>query len=136
MRIYSGTWLACMAAGIALAQVAPQRISLVEGRGELLRFQEDVQRVVISEPKIADAVVVSPREVMVNAKGPGRTTLVVWENGTEPPQWEIDVNKDNTEWDAFRKQIENGADGSPVTVTGSGETIVLSGKVKSADESK
>ena len=59
-------------------------IALVEGRGELLRFQSDITRVVISEPKIADAVVVSPREVMVNAKGPGRTTLVVWETGAEP----------------------------------------------------
>ena len=47
----------------------PHEIALVEGRGELLQFQNDITRVVISEPKVADAVVVSPREVMVNAKG-------------------------------------------------------------------
>ena len=49
-------------------------LTLVEGRGELLQFQQDVTKVAIAEPKIADAVVVSPREVMINAKGPGHTT--------------------------------------------------------------
>ena len=97
-------------------------ISLLEGRGELLQFQRDILRVVISEPKIADVVVVSPREVMVNAKGPGKTTLVVWETGADPARYEIDVTKDTSEWDLFRKEILDSANGSTVTVTGSGET--------------
>jgi pilus assembly protein CpaC len=120
--------------GLAAAQtVAPSReISRIEGRGELLRFQNDISRVVISEPKVADAVVVSPREVMVNAKGPGRTTLVVWEAGAEPAQWEIAVGKDMADWEAFRKHIVDSANGDPITVTGTGETIVLTGSVKSA----
>jgi pilus assembly protein CpaC len=124
--------------GLATAQtVAPSHdISLIEGRGELLRFQNDINRVVISEPKVADAVVVSPREVMVNAKGPGRATLVVWENGAEPARYEIAVSKDMSDWEAFRKHIVDSADGSPVTVTGTGETIVLSGTVKSAEDAK
>ena len=81
-------WAWC---GLAAAQtVAPSRdITLIEGRGELLRFQSDIARVVISEPKVADAVVVSPREVMVNAKGAGHTTLMVWEGGAEPARWEV-----------------------------------------------
>src|SRR4051812_12878181 len=80
-------------------------ISLLEGRGELLQFQRDIQRVVISEPKIADVAVISPREVMVNAKGPGKTTLVVWENGAEPTRYEIEVTKDTSDFEQFRKQI-------------------------------
>lgn len=124
--------------GLAAAQtVAPSRdIALIEGRGELLRFQNDITRVVISEPKVADAVVVSPREVMVNAKGPGRTTLVVWETGAEPARWEIKVDKDMAEWELFRKHLVDSANGDPVTVTGTGDTIVLTGSVKSAEDSK
>src|SRR6478672_4778085 len=99
MRIgnrFLGAAVAVAWCGIALAQIAsPAReIVLIEGRGDLLRFQNDITRVVISEPKVADAVVVSPREVMVNAKGPGRTTLVVWEGGVEPARYEVLVNKD------------------------------------------
>jgi pilus assembly protein CpaC len=140
MRIADRMVSAAVAAaccGFAFAQtVAPSRdIALVEGRGELLRFQADITRVVISEPKVADAIVVSPREVMINAKGPGRTTLVVWETGVDPARYEVVVTKDMAEWDAFRKQLVDSA-GSPIEVSGTGETIVLSGNVKSAEEAK
>ena len=70
----------------------------------------------------------SPREVMVNAKGPGRTTLIVWETGVEPARYDVEVGKDTSEWDAFKKQIEENAVDSKVTVSGSGETIVLTGQ--------
>src|ERR1043166_7590769 len=98
--------------GFALAQT---EIALVEGRGELLRFQNDITRVVISEPKVADAVVVSPREVMVNAKAPGRTTLVIWEAGAEPARYEVAVTKDMSDWEAFRKHIQESAGDNPVS---------------------
>lgn len=140
MRI--GHWIssAALAAawcGLTLAQtVAPAHdISLVEGRGELLRFQNDITKVVISEPKVADAIVVSPREVMINGKGPGRTTLVVWETGMEPVRYDVAVSKDMADWEAFRKQLIDAA-GSPIQVTGTGETIVLTGSVKSAEDAK
>lgn len=110
-------------------------LTLLEGRGELLTFQRDVTKVAISEPKVADAVVISPREVMVNAKGLGRATLMIWETGADPARWEIQVTKDNSEWDAFTKSFTDAA-GSPISVTGTGDTIVLTGNVKSADDSK
>src|SRR5689334_24074299 len=94
------------AAVAAQTQPAHREVDLLEGRGELLQFQNDITKVVISEPKIADALVVSPREVMVNAKGPGHTTLVVWEGESAPQRFEIAVLKDNSEWDAFLKHVQ------------------------------
>lgn len=129
-------WIAWCALAVAQTAAPGRDISLIEGRGELLRFNNDISRVVIAEPKVADAVVVSPREVMVNAKGPGRTTLIVWENGADPARWDIAVSKDLSDWEAFRKHIIDSAEGSPISVTGTGETIVLSGSVKSAEDSK
>jgi pilus assembly protein CpaC len=132
-------WAFCPAlrAQTTVPAVTPQHeLSLVEGRGELLRFQNDVTKVAVAEPKIADAIVVSPREIMVNAKSPGHTTLVIWETGAEPAAYDIAVSKDTADWDAFSKQIREGAPDSSVTVTGSGDTIVLSGSVKSLEESK
>jgi pilus assembly protein CpaC len=130
-------WAVVLAASSCLAQTGGARaITLVEGRGELLQFQRDVQKVALAEPKIADAVVLSPREVMVNAKTPGHTTLLIWETGSDPARYEIEVAKDNSDWDSFRTLIQESANGGAVTVTGSGETIVLAGTVKSADDSK
>src|SRR3954451_10230675 len=95
--------------------VAARDFTLLEGRGELLTFQRDVTKVAISEPKVADAVVISPREVMVNAKGLGRATLMIWETGADPARWEIQVTKDSTEWDAFTKSFTDAA-GAPISV--------------------
>jgi pilus assembly protein CpaC len=126
-------WIVCPA---ALAQTGtPRDLSMVEGRGELLQFQRDVSKVAVAEPKIADAVVISPREIMINAKTPGHTTVVIWETGSDPVRIEVAVQKDTAEWDAFTKEIKESA-GSPISVSGSGDTIVLSGSVQSAEESK
>ncbi len=149
--VWCAAWLACLT-GPASGQTRPaigtggpdpaqtkpahREISLMEGRGELLEFQNDITRVVISEPKIADAVVVSPREVMVNAKGPGSTTLVIWEGDGGPQRFEIGVRKDNTEWDGFLQKVQDNANGAPVMVSGTAESIILTGSVKSAGESK
>src|ERR1035437_1835261 len=138
MRTARLWWAALVAAGCwGPTATRPQShdITLLEGRGELVTFRQDVTKVAISEPKIADAVVISPREVMVNAKGPGRATLVIWETGADPARYEIYVTKDTTDWDTFTKSISDSA-GSPISVTGSGETIVLAGSVKSAEDSK
>jgi pilus assembly protein CpaC len=138
MRIADSLSLAAVFAAWCFAQTTkPQTrdLTLLEGRGELLTFQRDVTKVAISEPKVADAVVISPREVMVNAKGLGRATLMVWETGADPARWEIQVTKDTTDWDTFTKSFSDAA-GSPISVTGTGDTIVLTGSVKSADDSK
>lgn len=126
----------CGPAAAQTTKAQTHDLSLVEGRGELLQFQQDVTKVAISEPKVADAVVISPREVMVNAKGPGRATLIIWETGAEPAPYEITVTKDTAEWDNFHKQMMDSAGGSEIKVTGAGDTIVLSGSVKSAEDSK
>src|SRR5260370_6411828 len=133
--------LACaalLAAG-CFAQTTPRPqthdITLLEGGGELISFPQAVTKVAISEPKVADAVVISPREVMINAKGPGRATMVIWETGADPARYEINVTKDTAEWDAFAKAINDSA-GAPISVTGTADTIVLSGKVKRAEYAK
>jgi pilus assembly protein CpaC len=111
----------------------------MSGRGELLQFKNDVLKVVVSEPKIADAIVVSPREVMVNGKSAGHTTLVIWENGVEPATYDVQVTPDLTEFENTRKtfaqEILNAAPNGKVVFNWNGETIVLTGSA-TADEAK
>ncbi|MCX6637870.1 MAG: pilus assembly protein N-terminal domain-containing protein, partial [Acidobacteria bacterium] len=89
-----------------------------------------------AEPKIADAVVVSPQEVMINAKGPGKTTVVIWEVGSVPIRYQISVVNDTSEHESLRKEIRDSVQNPAIEVTGSGDTLVLTGTVKDADESK
>lgn len=115
--------------------LAARDLTLMAGRGELLQFRNDVQRVAIAEPKIADAVVVSPREVMVNAKTPGNTTLVIWESGSTPLRYNIRVDSDTTSLESLRRELKSIA-GASIALTGNEQTLVLTGTAKDAEQSK
>jgi pilus assembly protein CpaC len=126
-----GLALLCLSAACLRAQTAPVRksLTLTAGRGELLQFSTDVKQVAASEPKIADVIVISPREVMVNAKEAGKTTVVIWE-GTSPYRYDVDVIADSTDFDNFKHAFADQLPGSTIELTGKGETIVLTGTAK------
>jgi len=145
--IKSGRLLAALAvlwgAGAGFAQTAPltqtappREMSLVIGRGELLQLNADVVRVAVSEPKIADAVVVSPREIMINGKGVGKATIVVWEAGGAPARYQVDVRQDLSALDGVKQEIVKAVGDAGVSITGNEETVVLTGKVKDVEASK
>ncbi|HWZ31340.1 MAG TPA: pilus assembly protein N-terminal domain-containing protein [Bryobacteraceae bacterium] len=115
-------------------------LSLTVGKGELLQFDRDIVRVAIAEPKIADAVIVSPRDVMVNAKGAGHTTLIIWEAEKSPEQYDITVLGDTSDADKLQRSLEgefkSALPGTEIGFTGNGDTIVLTGHVDNADQYK
>jgi Flp pilus assembly secretin CpaC len=45
-----------------------------------------VERISIANPEVADAIVVSPREVLVNGIALGTTSLIIWDAGRRPPR--------------------------------------------------
>jgi pilus assembly protein CpaC len=113
-----------------------REISLLAGRGELLRFDHDLTKVAVAEEKIAEVVLVSPREVMVNAKSSGRTTVMIWEGDQPPQQFNVNVSADTSDFDNFKKSIQDSAPGTSINVAGHGDTIVLTGAVRTSEESK
>ncbi|MBV8903185.1 MAG: pilus assembly protein N-terminal domain-containing protein [Acidobacteriia bacterium] len=125
----------------AIAQApAVHPISLIVGKGELLQFPRDVSRVVIAEPKIADAVIVSPRDVMVTAKGPGHTTLVIWEGEQFLDRYDITVASDPTELETLRStlatELKAAFPDTEIGFSGNSDLIVLSGRVANAEMAK
>lgn len=128
---------AALSAVLSFSQTAPPReLTLILGRGELFQFDNDVRTVAASEPKVADVAVVSPREVMINAKGLGKATVVIWETGGTPRRFNITVNPDMTELDSVKKAVSSAITGGSVVVTGNTETIVLTGSTDSVAASK
>ena len=131
--------LACLAL-VTFGQSTSKAIKLTIGQGELVQFQQDITKVVVAEPKIADAIVVGPREVMVTAKGNGKTTLVIWEEGIGPVRYEVQVLLDLTPDEDFGKSIQTDLKkelpDEAIQFNGNAETIVLTGSVKNADNAK
>ena len=111
-------------------------MTLVTGRGELLQFPNDIKTVASAEPKIADVVVISPREVMVNAKEAGKTTVIIWDSLNGPVRYNVDVVADSSELESFRHELAAQLPGCDITMTGKGETIVLTGSVTNDEQAK
>lgn len=119
---------------------AARAIALTVGKGQLLQFDREISKVVIAEPKIADAIIVSPHEVMVNAKGVGQTTLVIWEAEDAPTQYDIAVSSDRTEAESLQKmlgqELKAALPDSRIEFSGNAETIVLTGTAGTIDQAK
>ena len=118
----------------------PRTMSLTVGKGDLLQFERDVQRVAIAEPKVADAIIVSPRDVMVTAKGIGHTTLIIWEGEQAPQRWDITVLGDVSDAEKLHHsldgELKTAFPGSEISFSGNAETLVLTGHVDNSAQSK
>ena len=77
-------------------QQAPtgDEIPLMVGRSVVLDHPDEIARVAITDDGIADAVAISTREVLINAKAPGATTLVIWSRSGDRNFFTINVNVD------------------------------------------
>ena len=54
------------------------KVSLTAGRSTVLTTDFDITRIAITNPAIADATVVAPREILIDGKAAGTISLIVW----------------------------------------------------------
>lgn len=108
---------------------APERVRLTAGRSTVLQTDFDVTRMAVTDPTIADAVVVRPREVLIDGKTPGTVSLILW--GAEARrQYDIVVDRGVP---SLQQQFQQLFPGEPITVALSDDAVVLSGAVSGPD---
>src|SRR5438132_435779 len=120
---------------IAQAPATPlssRSMAITVGRGELLQFPDEASRVSVSDPLIADAVVVSAHDVVLNGKSPGHTTIMIWHGDNVSP-YEITVEPDLSE---IQKQLKASFPTEQIDVSSSKAAIILTGVVSDAQVSK
>ncbi|HEU4800019.1 MAG TPA: pilus assembly protein N-terminal domain-containing protein, partial [Gemmatimonadales bacterium] len=105
-----------------------QIISVSKGASALLVNPVAIVRVTIGDPAIANASVVSPTEVLINGASLGSTTLLVWDNAGTPRVYSVEVTADAP---ALQRYIKALLPEEEILVTSSGNTVTLSGTVKS-----
>ena len=104
-------------------QLPPRSLSLMAGRGELVQFEDETSRVSVSDPAVADAVVISEHDVVINGKTPGVTTILVW-HGANVSTYHVTVNADIEE---IQAQLKASFPNQPIAVTSSKDALLLSG---------
>lgn len=66
------------------------------GHTEILDFPSPVKRISVADPEVADATVTSPRQLIVNGKAIGSTTLIVWDERDDYTYYRLVVHSENT----------------------------------------
>ena len=104
-----------------------QVISVSKGASALLQNGTSIIRLTVGDPNVADALVVSPTEAVINGKALGSTTLLVWDNQTAPRIYSVEVTADAP---ALQRYIKALLPDENIAVSSSGNTVTLSGTVK------
>jgi pilus assembly protein CpaC len=103
-----------------------EQILLLVGRSTVIHTDRAIQRVSLSTPEIADALVTAPREMLVHGKTPGTISLLVWADNGRITNYEVIVRRDLSPLEGqIRRQFPN----EPIAVAVNGKDVVLSGVV-------
>jgi pilus assembly protein CpaC len=133
-------WLATFFIGVVLVVDSPASaqvfitepegaVSLAVGTSAVLVSPVELNRISIADPAVAEAVVMSPTEVLINGLSLGTTTFVVWDNVGVRRMYGVEVTADAA---ALQRYITTLFPNENIQVTASGNTLTLSGQVSSA----
>jgi len=113
------------------AGAAPLRVMV--GKSLLINTTERLKRVSVTDPSVADALVVTPTQVLVNGLSPGEVSLLIWDELERSRSFDLRVDVDIT---AATEEMHRLFPDERIEVTPSRNAIVLSGHVTTEDVSK
>jgi pilus assembly protein CpaC len=109
-------------------QVEPTTVLRVPvGNSSVVTHGAVLDRVSIGNPDIADAVVVSAREVVVNGKTAGTTSLLLWDRAGGRAVYSIRVTADAP---MLEREFRTLFPGEDIRARAVGNTVILEGEVK------
>src|SRR5271157_692967 len=113
------------------AGAAPLRVMV--GKSLLINTTERLKRVSVTDPAVADALVVTPTQILVNGLAPGEVSLLIWDEVERSQSFDLRVDVDIT---AASEEMHRLFPEEQINVTPSRSAIVLSGHVTTEDVSK
>jgi pilus assembly protein CpaC len=103
------------------------RIVLSAGRSTVLSTEFDITRIAVTNPAVADATVVAPREVLIDGKTSGTVSLIIW-GVRERRQYDVVVDPGVT---ALQQTFRTLFPGEDIRVAMNDESVILTGSVSS-----
>ena len=119
--------LALLLAGqVGIAQQADtDRLVITAGRSMVLVTDFDIVRFSITDPEVADASVVQPREVLIDGRAPGTISMILWGPGVRR-QYDVVVEPGIS---TLEQQLKALFPGEDIRLSYSNEALILSGQV-------
>jgi pilus assembly protein CpaC len=129
MVLALSAWAAVPAEAQQVMTQPTRVVSVARGTSALITTVAPVERVALGDPQVADAIAMSPTEILVNGQRVGSTSLLVWDRAGRVQLYTIEVTPDIG---ALERQIRALFPDLPVRLSATGEAVVVSGTVRDA----
>jgi pilus assembly protein CpaC len=119
-------------AALTAVELQGQNVPLVVtvGKSLVLDNAMNIQRISLANGDLAEAVAVNPREVLINGKAPGETSLLIWQQGGPRLLFDLTVRPSTTRLEEVRGQLAKELPGQDVSVYLEGDNVFVHGTAK------
>jgi pilus assembly protein CpaC len=112
------------------AEMAVRHLKLTVGMSQIVESPMNIQRASVALPDIIEFVAVSPKELLINGKKEGETSLILWELGGGRVLFDVEVSANPSRVDSVRRQLKEEMSGQDVELVYENNTPFLRGTVK------
>ena len=114
----------------APGEQGPESVHIVVGHSLLIHTPSRVKRILTGNPNVIESVVTSPAELVITAKEPGSSSLMLWDESGRSRYLDVYADLDVG---ALRASIDQSFPSATVDVQSEGERVVLVGTVPNKD---
>ena len=105
-------------------------LAVTVGMSMIIDSPAPVLKLSIANGDLAEAVAITPKEVLINGKAPGETSLIVWQDGGARLVFDLTVKMSPHKLEAVRQQIARDYPDDDISVTFENDTAFVRGTVK------
>jgi pilus assembly protein CpaC len=120
--------------GVQAAQAPPaapaRDLFVTVGKSLVVESPVNIQRVSVASAEVAEAVAVTPREILINGKAPGETTLLMWQQGGNRLLFDLHIRPNTSKVDVVRQELAKELPDQDVTVAVEGPNVFVRGTAK------
>ena len=100
------------------------QLTVIASKSIIVNTAEPIERVAVTSTEIADALVISPQQVMINGKAPGIVSLILWDKTGKSTSYDLVVEIDLS---LLQRQLEEQFPTENIIVSSAKGALVLSG---------
>jgi len=115
-----------LAGGLNAQSQTTPAITVTVNKSMVFRLAERAKRVSVSQPEVADVLVVAPSQLLINGKNVGTTSLIIFDDKGGVSNYDLIVAPDIA---ALRTQLRSVFPNETVEISTSGPSLVLRGEV-------
>ena len=108
---------------------ADSAIALQRGSSAIVTVPDTLVRVSVADPEVLEAVILPPRQLVLNASSVGSTSLILWGRNEVSELYTVEVTADLA---SLQRQYRDLFPGVDLEASSTGTAVVLSGTVRDA----